>query len=112
MKQYRRVYIMAHGVKKRCRKEDRHYFRIKGQWQVELNEYDKNKLANLAGNFLGSVMKTWSKGTLHADFTESDGHGMESCLLYDSRNVQIPLVPDQALPGYAESQMGDEQFYE
>lgn len=112
MKQYRRVYIIAHGVKKRCRKEDRHYFKIKGEWQVDLNDYDKNKLANLAGNFLGSVMKSWHKGTLHADFTESNGHGMETVRLMDPRHVQIRLVPDQELPGYTETQMGEEQFYE
>lgn len=89
----RNCYITARGIKKRCRKEDRHYLEM-GTYPLETTA---EMLEAKARELLAAEMKSVSKAVLHLDYaqeiteTDSNWHSMV-CELLDKRNIEHSLV--------------------
>lgn len=65
------VRVYCHGIKKRCRKVERHSFRLAdAPLNVATEEAHKNEFEAAALEALGDYMKTYSKAHLVFTYTE------------------------------------------
>lgn len=90
----RRRYVIVSGIKKKCRKVDRHFLKMSDVPETftpeQLEQYRNDALAKIE-----QEMKTWKRGSFHLDYAEvenRDGFEVVSCMLMDQRNYRGELI--------------------
>ena len=88
----RKAYVIATGVKNRCRKTSREMIKL-GTFPENA---DKNEVMALAYDRAQSYMKVIQSASLHWDYvtieTNSGGYDMESWLMFDERHEKLPML--------------------
>ena len=87
----RQRYVIVEGIKKKCRKTDRHFLKMTDV-PTEVDEEKTGQYKREAMALLSESMKEWRRASLHLDWASYDDEsGMVSLMLMDQRNVRISL---------------------
>lgn len=81
-----KVYVMAVGIKNRCRKIDRHMIKL-GNHPLTT---DRDALRNTAKREVKSQLKTVNSATIHFDIVEI-ADGFETWIMFDKAHVKEVL---------------------
>lgn len=87
----RHAYVLATGIKARCRKTDRHHIDI-GDFPMDTN---RDEVIEQAKKKLVETMKSTQKASFHWDFCEIEkdgGFDIRTMRLFDQRNERIQLI--------------------
>lgn len=87
------AYVIATGIKKRCRKVSQEILNI-GDFP---QDYPKSLAMEKIRETINGAMKSCSKASFHWDNMEiedADGYAIRSYRLYDPENIRINLTPD------------------
>ena len=90
MEQFFRIGISVDGIKKRCRKSDRHYFHA-GYIPYNNGDFNKEEIENLAKGLVETNMKTLkSKVYVILNHVKVD-NGIETWEMFGKTNVRFEL---------------------
>jgi hypothetical protein len=97
-KNYWRISVRVRGVKKKCRKEDAHTFRLATIPHVDKDQLDMSHWQSVARSMVESNMKNYS-GKMQLDFVfMTIGKDFEQWQMFDKRHfmtlVETPVMAE------------------
>lgn len=90
-----KAYVIANGIKKRCRKSDRHMIKL-GYFNYPVGENSREFFHDLGLAAVDREMKQTTDAKINLDYVEIDkseaGFHIETWKPFDERHVSIPLT--------------------
>ena len=85
------AYLRVVGVKKRCRKTERHFFNLKKSMPENYSEEMLQAIKDNGLRHLNEVMKSYQSAELYLQYSEVDGH-VVSFELFDPKHRTFKLT--------------------